>query len=460
MRRDGKTAPNAGRKLAQLRNANDLALGIARGEAFFGIMSAPSVLNPEGAVKNQRRWMTSAVVVLICSSMLVKGQQSTATPAEYSFTISASQVWTDTGVDLAPGETLNFNAEAKSGAGNNCNPGGAGVAASPGETLPAPALASGVLLAKTSEKGDAEFVGNNRELKTERAGHLFLGINQSAKSDCAFAVKVRVAPVQASAAAQPRNVKDQLSSAAKVWLQGQFGNSQSNKTEASSAISNSAATGASTASVSASAGLKLPAVLLDADLRTHIDGLPRRVHDHAGNPGDMVNFVMVGSQERVQAALEAADWHVADVDSKEAGLKAILNTYEKKDYLEMPMSHLYLFDRMQDFGYEQAQAYAVVASRHHFRIWKAPFTWSDETVWVGAGTHDVGFEKDIRTGHLTHKIDPSVDLERENIAQSLDKSGRTKSMTYYLPPNPVQDAKNASGGGYHSDGKLLVVFLK
>ncbi len=369
----------------------ELALGIARGEAFFGIMSAPSVLNPEGAVKNQRRWMTSAVIGLLCGRMLVKGQQSTATPAEYSFTISASQVWTDTGVDLAAGETLNFNAEAKSEAGNNCNPGG--VAARAGETRPAPALASGALLAKTSEKGDAEFVGNNRELKMEGAGHLFLGINQSAKSDCAFAVKVRVASVQASAAAQPRNVKAQLSSAAKVWLQGQFGNSQLNKTEASSAASNSAATGASTASASASAGLKLPAVLLDADLRTDIDGLPRRVHDHAGNPGDMVNFVMVGSQERVQAALEAADWHVADVDSKESGLKAILNTYEKKDYLEMPMSHLYLFDRMQDFGYEQAQAYAVVASRHHFRIWKAPFTWNDETVWVGAGTHDVGFAK-------------------------------------------------------------------
>src|SRR3954452_13608425 len=33
-------------------------------------------------------------------------------------------------------------------------------------------------------------------------------------------------------------------------------------------------------------------------------------------------------------------------------------------------------------------------------------------------------------------------------------------MTYYLPPEPVQEAKNASGGGYHSDGRLLVVFLK
>jgi hypothetical protein len=136
-----------------------------------------------------------------------------------------------------------------------------------------------------------------------------------------------------------------------------------------------------------------------------------------------------------------------------------MNTYGKKDYLEMPMSHLYLWDRMQDFGYEQAQAFSVVATRHHFRIWKAPFTYNNETVWVGAATHDTGFEKDVRTGKLTHKIDPNVDDERENLATGIQKSGKTKSMTYYLPPNPVQDAKNASGGSYHSDGRLLVVFL-
>ena len=174
----------------------------------------------------------------------------------------------------------------------------------------------------------------------------------------------------------------------------------------------------------------------------------------------MVNFVMIGRQERVQAALDAAAWHIADLDSKEAGLKAVFNTYQKKEYLQMPMSHLYLFDRMQDFGYEQAQAFAVVATRHHFRIWKAPFTWNNEVVWVGAATHDIGFEKDIRTGKLTHKIDPDIDLERTNLADGLEKSGKAKDLTYYLPPEPVQEAKNASGGGYHSDGRLLVVFLK
>ena len=99
----------------------------------------------------------------------------------------------------------------------------------------------------------------------------------------------------------------------------------------------------------------------------------------------MVNFVLIGSQQQVQSALDAANWHVADTDDKKAVLEAVMETYEKKDYLSMPMSTLYLFDRPQDFGYEQAEPIAMVASRHHFRLWKAPFTWNGQTVWVGAG---------------------------------------------------------------------------
>jgi LssY C-terminus len=102
----------------------------------------------------------------------------------------------------------------------------------------------------------------------------------------------------------------------------------------------------------------------------------------------------------------------------------------------------------------------VVASRHHFRIWKAPFQWNDQDVWVGAGTHDIGFEKDQRNGKVTHKIDPAIDGERDNIGATLQKTDKVKNLTYYLPPNPVQEARNATGGGYHSDGRILVVVLQ
>jgi hypothetical protein len=174
----------------------------------------------------------------------------------------------------------------------------------------------------------------------------------------------------------------------------------------------------------------------------------------------MVNFVIIGSQKDVQAALDAATWHVADTSNTMAAINAAVQTYGSKDYLAMPMSTLYLFGRKQDFGYEMAEPIAMVASRHHFRIWKAPFTWKDHEVWVGAGTHDIGFAKDRRNNNVTHKIDPAVDGERDNIGISLQKTKLAKSMAYYLPPNPVQDAKNATGDGYHSDGRLLVVFLQ
>ena len=53
-------------------------------------------------------------------------QSSLENPLEYSFTISASQPWTDTGIDLSAGDSLAFNAQSKAGSANDCNPNGAG----------------------------------------------------------------------------------------------------------------------------------------------------------------------------------------------------------------------------------------------------------------------------------------------------------------------------------------------
>ncbi len=255
-------------------------------------------------------------------------------------------------------------------------------------------------------------------------------------------------------APRPQTMKEKLSAAAQIWMAGQMGTTTPTSNAASAGNSAAPSTAAS------APALKLSDNLLDADLRQALDALPRRVNDQFKNLGDMVNFVIVGSKDEVQNALEAANWHPADTDTKESALKAVLETYQKKDYLTMPMSRLYLFDRIQDFGYEQAEPYAVVASRHHFRIWKAPFTWNNRQVWVGAGTHDIGFERDQRNGKVTHKIDPAVDGERDNIGASLQKADRVKDMAYYLPPDAIRDARNATGGGYHSDGRVLVIVLK
>lgn len=190
-----------------------------------------------------------------------------------------------------------------------------------------------------------------------------------------------------------------------------------------------------------------------------IDSIPRRVSDPDGAPGDRVNFILIGSQDQMQAALKAAGWVVVDRTNKDAILRGILASLSKEAYVTMPMSELHLFGRPQDFGYAQADPVRVVASRNHFRLWKAPFDLDGQTVWAGAGTHDIGFERDQRNNGITHKIDPNTDEERDYIRDSLTQTGMVVKTDYITPTDPVLKARTATGGEFYSDGRTLLVYL-
>ena len=370
----------------------------------------------------------------------------------YQIKVATAQPWTDAQVDLQPGDVVQV-LTASTGAGLDA--GGVACDSQPeasasGET-PVSSAAPGALIAKLSQNAMPFPVVVSRNISVSEAGHLFLGINGAAHCRGTLAVEVHVGPAMATV------IKDKLARAAQIWASGQFNTgaaSGSGRNE--SDVNDAAKPDAKTATSS----LQVSTAPLNANLRDEIDRLPRRVNDEFNNPGDMVNFVIIGSQQQVESALERANWHLADTSNADAITKAIEMTQQNKDYVQMPMSVLYLFGRAQEFGYEQAEPFAVVASRHHFRLWKAPFEFNHQPVWVGAGTHDIGFEKDQRNGRVTHKIDPAVDQERENIAESLQKSGNVQSLSYYLPRDAVQEAKNATGGAYHSDGRILVISLK
>ena len=403
-------------------------------------------------------------VLLLCAH---GWSQATPSSQTLTFQISAAQPWTDTGLDLQTGDSVEISSPAPSGSGSTtCD--AKGVSA-PSADLPLPTAPAGALIARLHTQGAMPvLVGAGTELQIEEPSHLFLGMNMSSTAPCQGELAVKVRKVAAGSASiseassdasgsqqQTRGaqLRSQLGAAAQVFMSGQFG---LGKSESPS----SDATSGSSSGAEAASALKVSDAPLDADLRKNLESLPRRVNDQFQNLGDMVNFVIVGNQKDVQAALEAASWHVADTDNRKAMLNAFMETYESKDYLAMPMSTLYLFGRKQDFGYEMAEPIAMVASRNHFRLWKAPFTYKGQEVWVGAGTHDIGFAKDKRNNSVTHKIDPAVDGERENIGISLQKTNKTRLLSYYLPQNPVQDARNATGDGYHSDGRLLVIFLQ
>ncbi len=188
--------------------------------------------------------------------------------------------------------------------------------------------------------------------------------------------------------------------------------------------------------------------------------IPRRVTDPNGRPGDMVNVLIIGSQDELVKAFTTAGWVQVDKTVSNSILNAALETFEKKDYLTMPMSILYLFNRPQDYGFAHAEPVKVAMSRNHLRVWKSPYEVDGQPLWCVAATHDIGFERDQRNNGLTHKIDPAIDGEREYVDGTLSSTGLVAERDHVTPPDALTTAKTATGGEFHSDGRIVVLILK
>ena len=326
--------------------------------------------------------------------------------------VPATAQWTDTGVDLVVGQRIVVSSQGQIQY-NAIGTGPEGMKRDWRDlmrALPVNAVGVGALIGRIgAAPAPAFLIGAKKEITAHHAGRLFLGVNVAANDSGGgdFDVTVELFPAAATAPA------------------------------------------AGTAAVAQ--------IALTDDILKEI---PRRISDQQGNAGDMVNFVVLGSQESVLNTFQAAGWNLADKNKQQAVLNAIVSSLSKNAYLQMPMSELYLFGRAQDYGYEHADPVQMVAERHHLRLWKAPFEVAGQTLWVGAATHDIGFEKDQRNNGVTHKIDPEVDKEREFVNETLNATGDVASVSYASPADGVKEARTATGGSWHSDGRVLVIQLR
>jgi LssY C-terminus len=340
------------------------------------------------------------------------GPSSGERQLSYEIKVDGSRPWSDTGIQLLPGDRVAVTSTGSLDY-NQAKATPDGLARSWQEvitSLPVNNAGIGALIGRIGEKNvEMPFlIGSSKEFNANRAGRLFLGINEGSANagSGAYAVSVKITPASAK----------RLQSLAPI---------------------------------------KLPDGIWDK--------VPRRVSDQDGNKGDMVNFMIIGPQEGMQKAFSDAGWVLVDKTKQDAVLHALLSTYSKKAYTEMPMSELYLFDRPQDFGYAHAEPVQVVQTRHHLRVWKAPFEIDGQPVWVGAATHDIGFEHDNRSAKMsaiTHKIDTEIYVERDFVGDTLNATGDLANVAKITPPDPLQGTtKTATGGEFHSDGQVLVMKL-
>src|SRR3989442_5152802 len=114
--------------------------------------------------------------VCTCSliiSLLARGQDRTPANAfaglTYNLTISPTQAWVDTRIDLHPGDALQIDAVSSTG---GCSPNGAKTPLN--DTLPLNTALPGALIAKLSEAGTLFFWGSRKELKVLQLVQLYL----------------------------------------------------------------------------------------------------------------------------------------------------------------------------------------------------------------------------------------------------------------------------------------------
>ena len=367
----------------------------------------------------QHRSSTTCVCAILCLVGSLSAWQAASTaksPTTKDVTVSGDTKWVDTGVDVAAGDKLRITASGTVSFSDKPNVGPQGAARDWKDTLRAFSVASanrGALVGQVGNDRAATpfLVGADGTIVIPFAGRLYLGVNQdpTSKPTGSFTAHIERTPATA-AAANPTNFN-----------------------------------------------FKSLFATLDAKL-------PYRVTDQpsGGNQGDLVNFVLVGSEEQVTNAFKAAGWILPDKTNQDAVVSAVLATLQKQSYVSVPMSTLFLFGRGQDYGYARAEAIKVIGQRDHFRIWQTPFKGPNgETLWAGAGTHDIGIEKDQRKENaVTHKIDPDIDGERDFIAATLQQVGTVEATRYMDRPKQIKDTKTATGGEIKTDGRTLVIVLK
>ena len=334
-----------------------------------------------------------------------------ARKGSYSFKVDGND-WTDTGVTVTPADHLNFTASGDLALADGRSAPPDGLTRGWKDLIrvyPLNSANSGALIGRIGNESAAVpfLIGGAKDMDVSATGHLFLRLNLS--SD--------------------------LSGTGSIAVTMKLTNQPTQKTVSAPDL----------------AHLLSPQLFVD---------IPRRVGDLQGNPGDMVNFALIGTQEQVTKAFASAGWVAVDKTTQDAVVHGLISTLSHAAYTEMPMSTLYLFGRSQDFSFARAAPLEVAAIRHHLRVWKTTETVGGEPFWVGSATHDAGFEKDQRNGGITHHIDANIDQERDFLQQSFSGAGALAGAAYVLPANPLTTAKTATGGSFQSDGRIVVMDLK
>jgi hypothetical protein len=140
----------------------------------------------------------------------------------------------------------------------------------------------------------------------------------------------------------------------------------------------------------------------------------------------------------------------------------VMATLTRRSYPTAPVSPLHLFDRQQDFAYQQ-EVGGSTSQRHHVRFWRAPEGWmlpgGYAVDWLAAGTFDKSVGLSLFTWQVTHKIEQNTDIERDFIVDSVVGAGTGARVSMIEDFSTGYHSRNGGGDEIVTDGDLPVLDL-
>jgi hypothetical protein len=187
-----------------------------------------------------------------------------------------------------------------------------------------------------------------------------------------------------------------------------------------------------------------------------------RARTSDGLLGDPVNLALRGHEPQVHAAMTRAGWIRADDLSLTSGRRILTSTLRRRSYAEAPVSPLHLFDRQQDFAYQQEVA-GSPSKRHHVRFWRCPEGWmlpgGYAVDWLAAGTYDKSVGLSLFTLQVTHKIEENTDIERDYIVETVSASPEV-DLEVIEDFSTGYHSRNGGGDLIITDGHLPIIDVR
>ncbi len=166
---------------------------------------------------------------------------------------------------------------------------------------------------------------------------------------------------------------------------------------------------------------------------------------------DLFNVIILGSRQEIISAFVTSGWSRADHRSLRASSHVYACFSSMRSYAAAPVSRLYYHGAEPDLVFEKSLD--TVTQRHHVRFWNVG-VFDDQTVWLGAATHDTGVQFKLRSMAFTHKIDRNIDGERDKISTDLGFSGCSGDAASF---DGTVDSPTYHSSRVSTDGRVTVL---